>query len=59
MTKTMIKKSLRAYISVDIELNLVDNAWKIVPSEEAVDAMLGGISSFTDALENAVTFDEG
>lgn len=44
--------------TVDIELNLVDNAWKIVPSEEAVDAMLGGISSFTDALENAFASDE-
>lgn len=45
--------------TVDIELNLVDDEWKIVPSDEAIDAMLGGISSFTDALENAVTFDEG
>ena len=45
--------------TVDIELNLVDNEWQIVPSDKAIDAMLGGISSFTDALENAVTFDEG
>ena len=45
--------------TVDIKLNLVDDEWQIVPSDEAIDAMLGGISSFTDALENAVTFDEG
>jgi|GEM_PF-277346 len=40
--------------TVNIDLKLVDNAWKIVPSDEVVDAMLGGINSFTDALNGAM-----
>ncbi|PKM72820.1 MAG: hypothetical protein CVU91_07275 [Firmicutes bacterium HGW-Firmicutes-16] len=39
--------------TVDITLTLVDNQWVITPNEDAVDAMLGGISSFSDAMNEA------
>lgn len=44
--------------TVDVKLELVDNAWKITPTDDVINAMLGGINSFEDALENAVTVDE-
>lgn len=38
---------------VDITLSLRDNQWVINPSSDAVDAMLGGISSFSETMNNA------
>ena len=39
--------------TVDITLSLRDNQWVINPSADAVDAMLGGISSFSETMNNA------
>lgn len=36
--------------SVDIPLTLEDDQWKIASSEEAADAMLGGILSYADSM---------
>ncbi|MEA4895787.1 MAG: hypothetical protein VB064_11065 [Oscillospiraceae bacterium] len=43
--------------TVYITLSLVDNQWVIVPNEEAVDAMLGGINSFSGAMNEAFSED--
>ena len=36
--------------TVDVSLTLVDDAWKITPSDEVIDAMMGGMLSY---FENA------
>lgn len=36
--------------SVNIDLTLSDDQWKITPSEEVVDAMLGGILTYIDSM---------
>ena len=32
--------------TVDVSLTLVDDAWKITPSDEVIDAMMGGMLSY-------------
>ena len=39
--------------TVDIKLSLVDNKWVIEYNEDAIDAMLGGLNSFSNSLNDA------
>ena len=43
--------------TVDIPLKLVNDEWTVEATDEVVNAMLGGINSFTDAMENAFSVD--
>lgn len=40
--------------TVDIPLTLVDGNWKITPSDEIIDAMLGGLNALADSMGGAI-----
>ena len=39
--------------SVDVQLSLTENKWKIDSSDEVVDAMVGGMMSYADSMGNS------